>query len=76
MIWLDVPIEAVTHKKLGGFIDHLQGKRLKPKTINCYLDSIRGFYDYLIIRGTATDAKSGKARRYAANVQAAAAVFA
>jgi len=48
VIWLDVPIEAVTHKKLVGFIDDLLGRRLKPKTINCYLDSIRGFYDYLI----------------------------
>lgn len=48
IIWLDVPIEAVTHKRLVGFIDHLLGRRLKPKTINCYLDSIRGFYDYLI----------------------------
>ena len=48
VIWLDVPIEAVSHRKLGGFIDHLQRRRLKPKSINCYLDSIRGFYDYLI----------------------------
>jgi site-specific recombinase XerD len=48
VIWLDVPIEAVTHKKLMGFIDYLLAKRLKPKTINCHLDSIRGFYDYLI----------------------------
>ena len=48
VIWLNVPIEKVTHKKLLGFIDHLLAKRLKPKTINCYLDSIRGFYDYLI----------------------------
>ena len=48
VIWLDVPIEAVSHKKLIGFIDHLLDKRLKPKTINCYLDSIRGFYDYLV----------------------------
>ena len=48
VIWLDVPIEAVNHKKLAGFIEHLQRRRLKPKTINCYLDSIRGFYDYLI----------------------------
>ena len=48
IIWLDVPIEGVTHKKLVGFIDRLLAKRLKPKTINCYLDSIRGFYDYLI----------------------------
>ena len=48
IVWLDVPIEAVTHKKLLCFIDYLRSKRLKPKTVNCYLDSIRGFYDYLI----------------------------
>jgi len=48
VIWLDVPIEAVTHKKLLGFIDHLLARRLKPKTINCYLESVRGFYEYLI----------------------------
>jgi site-specific recombinase XerD len=47
-IWLDVPIEAVTHRKLVGFTDHLLAKPLRPKTINCFLDSIRGFYDYLI----------------------------
>ena len=48
IVWLKVPIEAATHKDLVGFIDYLLAKRLKPKTINCYLDSIRGFYDYLI----------------------------
>jgi len=48
VLWLDVPIEQVTHKKLLVFIDHLLDERLRPKTINCYLDSIRGFYDYLI----------------------------
>jgi len=48
VVWLDMPVEAVTHKKLLGFIDYLRSKRLKPKTVNCYLDSIRGFYDYLI----------------------------
>ena len=48
IIWLKVPIEAACHKDLVGFIDYLLAKRLKPKTINCYLDSIRGFYDYLI----------------------------
>ena len=26
---------------------HTKEKRLKAKTINCYLQSIRGFYDYL-----------------------------
>jgi site-specific recombinase XerD len=48
VLWLDVPIEQVTHKKLLAFIDHLLSQRLTPKTINCYLDSIRGFYDYLV----------------------------
>lgn len=48
VLWLDVPVEQVTHKKLLVFIDHLLDERLTPKTINCYLDSIRGFYDYLI----------------------------
>jgi site-specific recombinase XerD len=48
VLWLDVPIEQVTHKKLLAFIDHLLNQRLKPKTINCYLNSIRGFYDHLI----------------------------
>jgi site-specific recombinase XerD len=48
VIWLDEPIEAVTHKKLVGFIDDLLARRLKPKTINCYLHSLRRFYDYLI----------------------------
>ena len=48
VLWLDVPIEQITHKKLLAFIDHLLDKRLNPKTINCYLDSVRGFYDYLI----------------------------
>ncbi len=46
-IWLDVPIEEVTHKKLLTYIDLLLDKNLKPKTINCHLDSIRGFYEYL-----------------------------
>lgn len=48
ILWLDVPVEAVSHKKLLSFVDYLRSKRLKPKTINCHLDSIRGFYDYLI----------------------------
>ena len=48
ILWVDVPIEQVTHKTVLSFIDHLLDKRLKPKTINCYLNSIRGFYEYLI----------------------------
>jgi site-specific recombinase XerD len=47
VVWLDVPVEQVTPKKLLAYIDHLLDKRLSPKTINCYLDSIRGFFNYL-----------------------------
>jgi site-specific recombinase XerD len=47
VVWLDVPIEQATPKKILAYIDHLLDKRLSPKTINCYLDSIRGFYNYL-----------------------------
>ena len=48
VLWVDVPIEQVTHKTVLSFMDHLLDKQLKPKTINCYLNSIRGFYEYLI----------------------------
>jgi site-specific recombinase XerD len=48
VVWVDVPIEAVTHKKLLAYLDHLLDRGLKPKTINCHLDSIRGFYHYLM----------------------------
>ena len=48
VVWVDVPIEAVTHNKLLAYLDHLLDRGLKPKTINCHLDSIRGLYHYLI----------------------------
>jgi site-specific recombinase XerD len=47
VLWLDEPIEEVTHKKMAQYIDSLQRKGLKPKTINSHLDSIRGFYHHL-----------------------------
>jgi site-specific recombinase XerD len=47
VVWLDCPIEEATNKKVLGFIDYLLDKQLNPKTINCYLDSIRPFYEYL-----------------------------
>ena len=47
VVWVDVPIEEVDNKKLLHYIDSLLDKGLKPKTINCHLDSIRGFYHYL-----------------------------
>jgi site-specific recombinase XerD len=48
VVWVDVPIEEVTHKKLLAYLDYLLDRGLQPKTINCHLDSIRGFYHYLI----------------------------
>jgi integrase/recombinase XerD len=42
-----VPIEQVTNRKVLDYIDLLIDKKLKPKTVNCQLDSIRGFYEYL-----------------------------
>lgn len=48
ILWVDAPIEHVRGKKILGYIDRLRTRRLQPKTINCHLDSIRGFYNYLI----------------------------
>jgi site-specific recombinase XerD len=48
VLWVDAPIEQVTHRKVLDYIDFLLDKGLAPKTINCHLDSIRGFYEYLI----------------------------
>jgi site-specific recombinase XerD len=47
VVWVDVPIEEVTKKKVAPYIDYLLAKGLAPKTINCHLSSIRAFYDYL-----------------------------
>jgi site-specific recombinase XerD len=47
VVWLDEPIEEVRNKKVLQYIDFLLDKGVKPKTINCHLDSIRGFYNYL-----------------------------
>lgn len=47
VLWLDVPIEEVTHKKILVYVDGLLDRGLSPKTINCHLGTMRGFYDYL-----------------------------
>jgi len=47
VIWLDVPIEETTYRKIVAYMDYLLGKRLKPKTVNCYLNSVCQFYHYL-----------------------------
>ncbi|MBU8848216.1 MAG: tyrosine-type recombinase/integrase [Desulfobacterales bacterium] len=46
-IWIDCPIEDVTNQHILEYIDYLLDKRLRAKTINNNLDSIRGFYNYL-----------------------------
>ena len=48
IVWVDVPIEHVSPKIILSYIDRLLDRRMSPKTINCHLDSIRGFYNYLI----------------------------
>jgi site-specific recombinase XerD len=48
ILWVNVPIEQAIGKDILRYIDHLRERRLEPKTINCHLDSIRGFYNYLI----------------------------
>jgi len=47
VLWLDVPVEEVMNRHMLHYIDFLLRKRLKPKSINCHLVSIRGFYEYL-----------------------------
>jgi site-specific recombinase XerD len=37
----------VTSQKISAYIDSLLAKGLAPKTINCHLDSVRGFYTYM-----------------------------
>lgn len=47
VIWLDVPLEQATNKKIDAYIDYLHEKRMQPASINCYMAIIRVFYAYL-----------------------------
>jgi site-specific recombinase XerD len=47
VVWLDVPIEDATYRKIAEYIDYLLSQRLRPKTINCYLNTVCQFYHYL-----------------------------
>jgi site-specific recombinase XerD len=60
VIWIDSPIEDVTNQHIQAYIDYLLDKRLKPKTINNNLDSIRGFYNYLQNEETAVNSNPVK----------------
>ena len=45
--WLKVPIDEVTSEVIFEYIGFLYNRRLKPKTINSYLNGIRKFYNFL-----------------------------
>jgi site-specific recombinase XerD len=45
--WLDIPIEEVTSRTISEYIEYLQNRRLKAKTINGYVGGISRFYEYL-----------------------------
>jgi site-specific recombinase XerD len=45
--WLPLPVEEVTSSQISAYIDFLLAQGLAPKTINCRLDSVRGFFSYL-----------------------------
>ena len=45
--WNQISLSLVTHKEIGVYVGHLLRTR-KPKTINCHLEAVRAFFDYLI----------------------------
>jgi len=47
LVWLPVPVEAVTPVHVKRYLDVLLEKRMSPKTINERLVAIRSFYRYL-----------------------------
>lgn len=46
--WLTMPLNDVTRKEIGSYVDHLMRRRLSPKSMTCHLQTIRLFFDYLI----------------------------
>jgi site-specific recombinase XerD len=46
--WLTIPLASVTRNEIGAYVDHLQRRHLTPKTITCYLQTVRIFLDYCI----------------------------
>src|SRR5512143_150965 len=45
--WLPRPVAEVTSSQISAYIESLLAQGLTPKTINCRLDSVRGFFTYL-----------------------------
>jgi site-specific recombinase XerD len=47
VLWLGIPIEEVTYRKISEYTDYLIKRHLRPKTVNCYLNTVCQFYHYL-----------------------------
>jgi len=47
-LWLRVPLEKVTRREIGSYVDHLLKKRHAPKTIACHVQTLHVFFEYLI----------------------------
>jgi site-specific recombinase XerD len=47
VLWIDVPVETVTDKKVAVYVDYLLDRKMSPQSINSNLYRIRGFYDFL-----------------------------
>ena len=45
--WLSLPWTEATSSQVSAYIEFLLAQGLTPKTINCRLDSVRGFFTYL-----------------------------
>jgi site-specific recombinase XerD len=46
-MWLEQPVELVQSDRILEYVEFLLDKGLLPQTINCYLDIIHGYYEYL-----------------------------
>jgi site-specific recombinase XerD len=47
-LWLCIPLQTVTRREIGAYVDHLLRKGRSAKTITCHLQTIRLWFDYLI----------------------------
>lgn len=46
--WVPVTVEDTSAIEVKRYIDYLLERKMSPRTINCHLSTLRGFYDYLI----------------------------
>jgi len=45
--WTSTPVESTAAQDVKMYIDFLLEQKMAPRTVNCHLSSIRGFYSYL-----------------------------